>query len=86
MLFSKNNKKTAQNICKRKRVKITEKRTSPAFGNTYIQINYVTFEFRSSEKIELAIDNIDIYNNLFIGDKGTLFYQGKHFVNFIRKP
>ncbi len=47
-------------------------------------VNYITFELQSSEKKELAIEDMNTYGELVKGGYGTLTYQGSRFINFTK--
>ncbi len=59
--------------------KVLYYRTDTTFG-----INYITFELQNSEKIELEIENREVYEDLLKGGYGTLIYQGEKFISFTK--
>lgn len=66
------------------KVKILRKKTEPHPLNKAGTIHYVVFEFVNGGQIDLAIKDFNTYSAMFEGDCGTLEYQGKKFIRFVR--
>ena len=67
-----------------KNAKIIARRTVPHPLNQAVMINMVVFELANGSRVELAIKDPNTYGVMVEGDRGTLKYQGKKFVDFER--
>ena len=67
-----------------KRVKIVSRRSTPHPANQAVMVNMATFEMENGTRVELAIKDAAVYGVIVEGDCGTLRYQGKRFISFVR--
>ena len=67
-----------------KTVKIVSRRSIPHPANQAVTVNMATFEMANGARVELAVKDAAIYGVMVEGDRGTLRYQGKRFISFVR--
>ncbi len=46
--------------------------------------NHIIFEKENGERLEFALRDENIYNNIIVGDKGLLTFAGNAFIDFVR--
>ncbi len=64
--------------------KIIARRSTPHPMNASVLVNMVVFELENGIRVELAIKDPNTYGIMVEGDCGTLKYQGKRFISFVR--
>jgi len=64
--------------------KIVSKKCLPHPANSAVSVYYVLFEFLDGGRIELAIEDRQVFGLMAEGDIGTLEYAGITFIDFYR--
>lgn len=70
----------AEVVDKEKSVRRTNHGNNHSMHHTHTAY-YISFKVRSGDIIKLAVTN-DVYNFLFVGDKGVLEFKGTQFLGF----
>lgn len=71
-------------IKEERNAKIIALRSNPHPLNSTILIHSAVFELTDGNRLEFAIKDPDVFGVMIEGDFGTLWYQGKKFVGFVR--